>query len=118
MSFRNPINISASTPYDFNGRNLTPYGGLLPVITVLEKLNFRALVEQTLTSKRLPRAMDQAAQYQLFATSQYTYRVFVTDMSDPIYFVAWFYRQRGGAESLTKEANNDAGLAAHFLRPF
>jgi hypothetical protein len=27
-----PNKISASTPYDFNGRNLTPYGGLLPVI--------------------------------------------------------------------------------------
>jgi hypothetical protein len=56
---------------------------------------------------------EETAQYQLFATSQYTYRVFVTDMNDPIYFVAWFYRQRGGAENLIKEANNDAGLAAH-----
>ena len=34
-------------------------------------------------------------------------------MSDPIYFVVWFYGQRGGAENLIKEANNDAGLAAH-----
>jgi len=25
----------------------------------------------------------------------------------------WFYSQRGGAENLIKEANNDAGLAAH-----
>jgi hypothetical protein len=31
---------------------------LLPVITMLEKLGFRALVEQTLTSKRVPSAMD------------------------------------------------------------
>src|SRR5439155_3596669 len=53
-----PNRIGASTPYDFNGRNLTPYGGLLPVITMLEKLEFRTLVEQTLTSKRIPRAMD------------------------------------------------------------
>ena len=52
-------------------------------------------------------------QYQLFETSQYKYRVFVTDMRDPIYFVIWFYGQRGGAENLIKEANNDAGLAAH-----
>jgi hypothetical protein len=52
-------------------------------------------------------------QYQLFATSRYKYRVFVTDLSDPIPFVVWFYRQRGGAENLIKEANNDAGLAAH-----
>jgi hypothetical protein len=53
-----PNKISASTPYDFDGKNLTPYGGLLPVITMLEKLGFQALVEQTLTSKRVPRAMD------------------------------------------------------------
>lgn len=54
----NPNKIGASTPYDFNGKNLTPYGGLLPVITMLEKLEFQLLVEQTVTSKRIPRAMD------------------------------------------------------------
>ncbi|MEO7143349.1 MAG: IS1380 family transposase [Bryobacteraceae bacterium] len=54
-----PNKIGASTPYDFNGKNLTPYGGLLPVITMLEKLGFQPLVEQTLTSKRIPRAMDR-----------------------------------------------------------
>jgi len=53
-----PNRINASTPYDFNGRNLTPYGGLLPVVTMLERLGFQALVEQTLTSKRVPRAMN------------------------------------------------------------
>jgi hypothetical protein len=53
-----PNKIGASTPYDFNGKNLTPYGGLLPVITMLEKLGFQSLVEQFLTSKRIPRAMD------------------------------------------------------------
>ncbi len=53
-----PNKINASTPYDFNGKNLTPYGGLLPVITMLEKLSFQSLVEQTVTSKRIPRAMD------------------------------------------------------------
>jgi Transposase DDE domain group 1 len=56
---------------------------------------------------------EEKEQYQLFETSQYKYRVFVTDMTDPIYFVVWFYNQRGGAENLIKEANNDAGLAAH-----
>jgi hypothetical protein len=56
---------------------------------------------------------EPAEQYQLFETSRYKYRVFVTDMRDPIYFVVWFYGQRGGAENLIKEANNDAGLAAH-----
>jgi hypothetical protein len=53
-----PNKIGAPTPYDFNGKNLTPYGGLLPVITLLEKLGFQSLVEQMLTSKRIPRAMD------------------------------------------------------------
>src|SRR6202171_881923 len=53
-----PNKINASTPYDFNGKNLTPYGGLLPVITMLEKLGFQSLVEQTVTSKRIPRAMN------------------------------------------------------------
>src|SRR5271165_2938925 len=53
-----PNKINGSTPYDFNGKNLTPYGGLLPVITMLEKLDFQRLVEETLTSKRIPRAMD------------------------------------------------------------
>ena len=53
-----PNKINASTPFDFSGKNLTPYGGLLPVITRLEKLGFQSLVEQTLTSKRFPRAMD------------------------------------------------------------
>src|ERR1017187_6269170 len=53
-----PNKINASTPYDFRGRKLTPYGGLLPVIPMLEKLEFQSLVEQTLTSKRIPRALD------------------------------------------------------------
>jgi hypothetical protein len=53
-----PNKINGCTPYDFNGRNLTPYGGLLPVITMLEKLGFQSLVEQTVTSMRIPRAMD------------------------------------------------------------
>src|SRR2546430_3108330 len=53
-----PNKINGSTPYDFNGKNLTPYGSLLPVITMLEKLGFQSLVEQTVTSKRIPRSMD------------------------------------------------------------
>jgi hypothetical protein len=39
--------------------------------------------------------------------------VFVTNLKDPIPLVVWFYNQRAGAENLIKEANNDAGLAAH-----
>ena len=55
-------------------------------------------------------------QYQLFDSPQYIYRVFVTDMQRPIDLLVWFYNQRVGAENLIKEANNDAGLAAHPSR--
>src|ERR1017187_4359408 len=61
---------------------------------------------------------EETEQYQLFETSQYKYRVFVTDLTDPIYFVVWFYNQRGGRENLIKEANNDAGLTAHPSKRF
>jgi hypothetical protein len=53
-----PNKIGASTPYDFDGKNLTAYGGLLPVATMLEKLGFQQLVEETLTVKRITRAMN------------------------------------------------------------
>src|SRR6516165_3583684 len=53
-----PNQIGASTPYDFAGKNLTAYGGLLPVATMLEKLGFQRLVEETLTGKRVTRAMS------------------------------------------------------------
>src|SRR3989441_37518 len=52
-----PNEIGASTPFDFSGRGLTPYGGLLPVATMLEKLGFQKLVEETLTVARIPRVM-------------------------------------------------------------
>src|SRR5438128_3492083 len=52
-----PNKIGASTPYDFEGKNLTPYGGLLPVATMLEKLGFRQVVEETVTVKRALRSM-------------------------------------------------------------
>lgn len=52
-----PLKIGASTPYDFSARNLTAYGGLLPVATMLEKLGFQQLVEETLTIRRRTRAM-------------------------------------------------------------
>ena len=58
-------------------------------------------------------ATDEPEQYQLFDTPEYSYRVFVTNMTDAIDLLAWFYNQRAGAENLIKEANNDAGLAAH-----
>jgi hypothetical protein len=60
-----------------------------------------------------PSAAEEPEQYQLFDTPEYRYRVFVTNMTDAIYLLTWFYNQRAGAENLIKEANNDAGLAAH-----
>jgi Transposase DDE domain group 1 len=55
-------------------------------------------------------------QYQLMETADYIYRVFVTNMQEEIELLVWFYDQRAGAENLIKEANNDAGLAAHPSR--
>jgi len=53
---------------------------------------------------------DQVVQYQLFETKQYKYRVFVTNMNEPVDRLVWFYNQRAGAENLIKESNNDAGI--------
>jgi hypothetical protein len=52
-------------------------------------------------------------QYQLFDSPEYVYRVFVTNMQGAVDLLIWIYNQRAGAENLIKEANNDAGLAAH-----
>ena len=53
-----PNEIKASTPYDFSAKNLTPYGGLLPVATLLEKVGFQSLLEETLTVRRHTRVMS------------------------------------------------------------
>ena len=63
--------------------------------------------------KKPPREAREPEQYQLFDTPEYSYRVFVTNMKGAIDRLVWFYNQRAGAENLIKEANNDAGLAAH-----
>ena len=65
--------------------------------------------------RKKPQAKEagEPEQYQLFDTPEYSYRVFVTNMRQPKDLLVWFYSQRGGAENLIKEANNDAGLAAH-----
>ncbi len=63
--------------------------------------------------KKEEKAPGEREQYQLFDTPEYTYRVFVTNMGRAIDLLVWFYNQRAGAENLIKEANNDAGLAAH-----
>src|SRR5258707_810975 len=52
-----PNKIGPSTPFDFDGKNLPAYGGLLPVGTLLEKLGFRQLIEETLKVNRLTRVM-------------------------------------------------------------
>jgi len=54
---REPYKIGVATPFDFGAKNLTPYGGLFPVATMLEKLGFQKLVEETLTIPRMPRVM-------------------------------------------------------------
>ena len=59
------------------------------------------------------RESEEPEQYQLFDTPEYTYRVFVTNMDAPLDALVGFYRGRASAENLIKEANNDAGLAAH-----
>jgi len=58
-------------------------------------------------------AAEEPEQYQLFDTPEYSYRVFVTNMTDGIALLTWFYNQRAGAENLIKEAKNDAGMADH-----
>ena len=50
--------IGAFTPYDFSGKNLTPYGGLLPVATMLETIGFQKLVEETVTVERTTKVMS------------------------------------------------------------
>src|SRR5665213_3480989 len=57
-TYPEPHKIGASTPFDFSGKNLTPYGGLLPVATMLEKLGFQALVEATVKVTRQTKAMN------------------------------------------------------------
>ena len=39
-----PNRIGASTPFNFTGKNLTPYGGLLPVATMLSVRSITAAV--------------------------------------------------------------------------
>ena len=48
-AIREPNEIGASTGYDFEAHDLTGYGGLLPVATMLEKPSFEQLIAETLT---------------------------------------------------------------------
>ena len=63
--------------------------------------------------KRNSQADIQPEQYQLFDTPEYSYRVFVTNMTGGIALLTWFYNPRASAENLIKEAKNDAGMADH-----
>ena len=56
--YSTPNKIGASTPYDFCAKNLTPYGGLLPVATMLEKIGFEKFVDETVTVERTTKAMS------------------------------------------------------------
>ncbi len=53
--------INAQTRYNFDGKNLTAYGGLLPVAAMLEKLGFEELVHGTvnLELRRQTRSMER-----------------------------------------------------------
>jgi Transposase DDE domain group 1 len=68
--------------------------------------------------KEKPPAADQPVQYQLFDTPQYMYRAFVTNMKGAISTLIAFYDERGSAENLIKEANNDTGLTVHPYHRF
>jgi hypothetical protein len=52
--------IRADTRYDFGGGVLTPYGGLLPLAALLEKLEFLQLLWEKLTVKRQPASLSNA----------------------------------------------------------
>jgi hypothetical protein len=73
------------------------------------------LVAVRCVKKKTP-APGEAEQYQLFETTDYSYRAFVTNLEEAVDLLVWLYRQRAGAENLIKEANNDAGLAAYPSR--
>jgi len=68
--------------------------------------------------KPKPQEPGKPVQYQLFDTPQYVYRAFVTNMKGAISTLIAFYDERGSAENLIKEANNDTGLTAHPYHRF
>ncbi len=53
-----PMKIGAATTYEFQGSNLTAYGGLLPVAATPEKLRFQELIEEHVTIRRLTTSMS------------------------------------------------------------
>jgi hypothetical protein len=53
--------------------------------------------------KKEASAAEKPEQYQLFDTPEYSYRVFVTNMTGGIAMLTWFYNQRAGAEISLKK---------------
>jgi hypothetical protein len=45
-------------PYDFDGQNMTPYGGLLPLSALINKLEFGELCERKISFTRIPISMS------------------------------------------------------------
>ena len=76
-----PYKIAASTPFDFGAKNLTPYGGLFPVSTMLEKLGFKKLIEETLTIHRIPRVMTI---YQFDLAGEFTIPMITSHLSSSL----------------------------------
>jgi hypothetical protein len=66
-----PNKIGASTPYDFNARNLTPYEGLLPVATMLENIGFQGILESSLVVDRITKSMPTHKFIQAIVLSSY-----------------------------------------------
>ena len=56
--WRRASKIGAATRYDFGGGVLTPYGGLLPLAGLWEKLGFLELVGKWLTVGRQPESLS------------------------------------------------------------
>jgi hypothetical protein len=49
--------INSNTPYDFDGKQMTPYGGLLPLASLMEKTGFEKLCAQLVHTIRKTIAM-------------------------------------------------------------
>jgi hypothetical protein len=59
--------------------------------------------------KKRPATEGTPGQYQLFDTAEYSYRVFVTNMSDGIAALAWFYSHRAGRKTSSRRPKTTRG---------
>jgi hypothetical protein len=53
----NRIDLFPDTPFEFDGQNMTPYGGLLPISALMERLEFGELCEHKIRIDRVPVSM-------------------------------------------------------------